>query len=409
MTVGADMRIGYRYLVEDTDRHGNVRIYFRYPGYRKIRLRERPTSPEFAERYSSLIEQFATGCYKEAEKTSVSAVPGTLGWLVTAFRASKDFSNLDPSTQRTRARVLETMLNEPIFPEAAETFRNFPLDRIKLSDLEVLRDRKKALPGAATDRVKALRPMFKWATDKKHCVANPAISLTKPRLISNGHHTWLPDEIEAFQRRHPLGTKAHLALSIMLYTGARRSDAVHLGRQHEQGDSLRWTAHKNRNRYPTIIHIPMLQPLAAAIQAGPTGDMVYLLTEYGKPFTIAGFGNWFHDRCIEAGLPQCSAHGLRKAGSTRAAEAGATAHQLMAMFGWRSLAEAEIYTRAAERKKMAALGMAFLEKGVQAGESVPPNPDTKSSGTNNKKKSAKSDATESAGAPYGSVKNAKDQ
>ncbi len=92
MTVGADMRIGYRYLVEDTDRHGNVRIYFRYPGYRKIRLRETPTSPEFAERYSALIEQFATGTYKEAEKKSLGPIPGTLGWLVTAFRGSKDFT-----------------------------------------------------------------------------------------------------------------------------------------------------------------------------------------------------------------------------------------------------------------------------------------------------------------------------
>lgn len=402
MTVGADMRIGYRYLVEDTDRHGNVRIYFRYPGYRKIRLRETPTSPEFAERYSALIEQFATGTYKEAEKKSLGPIPGTLGWLVTAFRGSKDFTNLDPSTQRTRARVLESMLNEPVYPGASETFRGFPLDRAKLSDLEVLRDRKKSLPGAATDRVKALRSMFKWATLKKHCIANPAVSLSKPRLISNGHHTWLPDEIEAFQRRHPSGTKAYLALSIMLYTGARRSDAVQLGRQHEQGASLRWTAHKNRNRYPTIIHIPILQPLSAAIAAGPTGDMVYLVTEYGKPFTIAGFGNWFHDRCIEAGLPHCSAHGLRKAGSTRAAEAGATAHQLMAMFGWRSLAEAEIYTRAAERKKMAAMGMAFLEKGVSAGESAPLNSPMKASGMNSREKPVKSNTKKHIGAPYGS-------
>ncbi len=43
----------------------------------------------------------------------------------------------------------------------------------------------------------------------------------------------------------------------------------------------------------------------------------------------------------------------------------------MAMFGWRSLAEAEIYTAAAERKKMAAMGMEFLEKGVARAASVP--------------------------------------
>ena len=48
------------------------------------------------------------------------------------------------------------------------------------------------------------------------------------------------------------------------------------------------------------------------------------------------------------------AHGLRKAGATIAAEAGASAHQLMAMFGWTKLEEAERYTRGADRKRSAA-------------------------------------------------------
>lgn len=97
--------------------------------------------------------------------------------------------------------------------------------------------------------------------------------------------------------------------------------------------------------------------------------MVFLITSFGKPFSIAGFGNSFHERCIEAGLPHCWRTDC-KAGSTRAAEAGATAHQLMAMFGWRSLAEAERYTREAERKGMAKIGMGKLLEGVNAGKSV---------------------------------------
>jgi hypothetical protein len=53
-----------------------------------------------------------------------------------------------------------------------------------------------------------------------------------------------------------------------------------------------------------------------------TGDLTFLVTKHGKPFTANGFGNWFRDRCDEARLPQCSAHGLRKAGATIAAENG---------------------------------------------------------------------------------------
>jgi integrase len=280
---------------------------------------------------------------------------------------------------------MEAMLAETVHPGSKEIFRDFPLNRINLGALEVLRERKKSLPGAASDRVKALRALFKWATAQKHCLSNPALALNKIRITSEGHHTWTAEEIAQFEARHPTGTKANLALQILLYTGARRSDAVSLGRQHVQGTALRWTAYKNRNRFPVTIQIPLLHPLAAAIDAGPTGDLVFLVTEYGKPFTIAGFGNWFKDRCREAGLRHCSAHGLRKAGSSRAAEAGATAHQLMAMFGWRSLAEAELYTKAAERKLMAAAGMQYLLKGVARSGSVPLSEPKKSGGTNRQK------------------------
>jgi hypothetical protein len=47
------------------------------------------------------------------------------------------------------------------------------------------------------------------------------------------------------------------------------------------------------------------------------------------------------------------AHGLRKAGATIAADEGATAHELMAMFGWSRLSMAEIYTKEADKKKLA--------------------------------------------------------
>ena len=52
--------------------------------------------------------------------------------------------------------------------------------------------------------------------------------------------------------------------------------------------------------------------------------MTFLMTEWGKPFTSNGFGNWFRDQCNDAGLSQCSAHGLRKARATILAERGAT-------------------------------------------------------------------------------------
>jgi site-specific recombinase XerD len=100
--------------------------------------------------------------------------------------------------------------------------------------------------------------------------------------------------------------------------------------------------------------------LQKIIDGSPIGDLTCLVTEYGMPFTVNGFGNWFRDRCNEAGLPHCSAHGLRKAGAKTAAENGATPHQLMSIFGWLTLKEAERYTQEAQRKLMAAAGMELL-------------------------------------------------
>jgi hypothetical protein len=55
--------------------------------------------------------------------------------------------------------------------------------------------------------------------------------------------------------------------------------------------------------------IPILPPLQKIIDATPTGDLTFLVTgKGGRPFTAAGFGNWFRDRCDEAGLSHCSAH-----------------------------------------------------------------------------------------------------
>jgi hypothetical protein len=95
--------------------------------------------------------------------------------------------------------------------------------------------------------------------------------------------------------------------------------------------------------------IPLLLALEAIIAQSPTGDLTFLATESGRPLRSGdSFGNWFRDACREAGLPDRSPHGLRKAGATFAAENGATAHQLMAIYGWVTLAQAERYTRVAE-------------------------------------------------------------
>ena len=69
-------------------------------------------------------------------------------------------------------------------------------------------------------------------------------------------------------------------------------------------------------------------------------------------FTKESFGNAFSEAARKAGVKK-SAHGVRKIAATRCADNGATEHQLMAIFGWKSPAMAQLYTRAANRRKLA--------------------------------------------------------
>ena len=148
-------------------------------------------------------------------------------------------------------------------------------------------------------------------------------------------------------------------MGLLLWTGVRRSDLVKLGKQHVRDGKLRFTQQKNRKRKPVQTAIPLLPELQQVIDASPTGDLTFLVTGTGAPYTVWGFGNWFRDRCVEAGVPG-RAHGLRKAGAATAAENGATTKQLMAIFGWLTLEQAEIYVEAANREKLATDAMGLL-------------------------------------------------
>lgn len=349
----------YAYLIKDRDRHGNVRWYVRKLGVARIRLRAAPGTAEFDAEYRAGLAQLGLG------RTAPATRERTWRWLVEQYLRSAEHKALHESTQKQRLRVLQETLREPRKPGAPELIGDMPLSRMDERVIAVLRDRKAGLPEAANIRVKAVRRVFTWARNSGLVTVNPARDVRRVRNNSKGYHTWTEAEIERFKERHPLGTKAHLALMIMLLTGVRKSDAVKLGRQHERkmpdgSKVLIFTATKNKHRNPVRIEIPLLPELQKVLEASSTGDMTYLSTEHGRPFSVAGFGNKMRDWCNKAGLHECSSHGLRKAAATTAAENGATASMLMSMFGWLTLAEADRYTRAAERRKLAASGMAFM-------------------------------------------------
>lgn len=206
-----------------------------------------------------------------------------------------------------------------------------------------------------------MRQVFKFGVRKKFAPFNPARDVSYIRTGSTGYHTWTIEEVRQFEDRHPLGTKARLALALLVFTGQRRSDVVRFGKQHVAHGKLNFTQHKNRKRKPKKLTLPMLPVLNTIIDASPCGDLTFLVNDLGRTFTEAGFGNKFRDWCNQAGLHHCTAHGLRKAGATIAANNGATSRQLMAIFGWDSIRMAEHYTRSADQERLADEAMHMIE------------------------------------------------
>lgn len=354
------MKMNFDYISEDMDRHGNVRIYYRRKGKRKIRLREPVGSPEFFEEYKAA----RAGNIAPASKASRAERPkaGTMHWLCVQYYKSAEFKLLDPRTRKVRRRTLDRF---------CENDGDKPFALLEGKHLRKRRDDMIETPEAANAMLKALRQVFAVAIEYDHADRNPARDVPYIRTGSQGFHSWTLEEVEQFETAHPVGTKARLALALLLYTGQRRSDVVQFGRQHVRDGWLNFTQHKGRNKKPVTLAIPIVPDLQSIIGASPCGDLAFIVTAFDRPFTSNGFGNRFRKWCDAAGLPHCSAHGLRKAACARMAELGCTEFEIAAVTGHQTLKEVVRYTRAARQKIRAASAMAKYSGGQLANESVP--------------------------------------
>jgi integrase/recombinase XerD len=225
--------------------------------------------------------------------------------------------------------------------------------------------------GVKRTRLLAMRPLMQWAVTMRLIEADPTEVIKVKARNSQGHHTWTNDEIAAFRTHHPLGTKARLALELLLNLASRRGDAIALGRQHVKDGWLVYTQEKNRKRKPVKVEMPIAAPLAAAIEACPSTpeSLTFLTNEWGRPFSKKSFNTWFRKQVLAARLPgECVPHGLRKAGCRLLAENNATVHEIAAVSGHTSLKEVERYTKAADRKRLAASAQGKL---AAAGNVVP--------------------------------------
>ena len=276
------------------------------------------------------------------------AQPGTIGYLVTQFLASAAYRGLADSTRRDMRGRLDWI---------RDAIGGAKYARLEPRHVAALMERKGG-PSAANRLRKDLGQLYRFAGARLgYRGPNPAALADAHKTKKGGYRTWTNEEIATFRAAHAIGTKARLALEILVNTGASRVDAIGFTRANIAGARIRY----RRAKTDQAVDLPILPELGRELSYLPPTQMVLLSREDGsKGYANESFGNLFRRWCTEAGLSGLAAHGLRKAGARRLAEAGATEFEVMSFLGHGTAREASRYVAAANRATLADSGMAKL-------------------------------------------------
>lgn len=327
-------------LHKETSRHGKTVWYVRVGKGPRIRLKAEYGTPEFDEAYKAAING-------DAPLPAGKATKGSLEWLWMLYRQTSAWTDLSLATRRQRENIMRGVL---------KTGGNQPLSKITGKAIKDGIDRRKAFQ--ARHFVDTMRGMYKWAVGAEHVKADPTAGKAVAKPKTKGFPVWTEEDLEQFERRWPIGTRERVMFGVYCFTGLRRGDAARLGKQHIRNGIITIDTEKTGTR----VTIPVLPELAEIIAAGPTGELSIIASKKGQPIRKEVLGNLFKTACQAAGIPNKSAHGIRKAAATRAANNGATVATLEAIFGWEGGQMAALYTRAADRRALAAEHMGKLSK-----------------------------------------------
>uniref|UniRef100_UPI0035CEF858 tyrosine-type recombinase/integrase n=1 Tax=Bartonella sp. AA9NXGY TaxID=3243443 RepID=UPI0035CEF858 len=249
---------------------------------------------------------------------------------------------------------------EYILMKICDSIGNIPYREIKKSHITAGVERRKEKPTAAQNFLKALNGLFNWAIDQELLENNPALGIKRPPLNNkDGFAVWTEEDVEKYYHHWSHGSHERVWIDVLLYTGLRRGDAVRIGWNDVKDNIIHLKTEKSK--FQTDVFLPILPELAETLKIGPIGNETFICGKNGNKLVKESFGNLFREACNVAGIKK-SAHGLRKLAATRAANSGATVSQLKAIFGWTDDNMASLYTKSADRKRLAIEAIKKLQK-----------------------------------------------
>jgi integrase len=359
------MRRPPKYVHGYVDVRGKPRFYFRRAGMPQVPLPGLPWSESFMRAYGTALAG------QDIPAPAAKGIkPGTLRALAIGYFGSTAFLEMKERTRRVYRNRIEQLCDQK--DANGNAYGDKSAVALKREHVVKMMAALADKPESANLLRKVLRAMMQHAVDVGIRADDPTHGARSLKTKGTGAHSWNESEIAQFEAHHPVGTRSRLAMALLLYTGQRRGDVVGMGRQHvgrhvgEDGIG-RDMISVRQEKTGAALDIPLHSDLAAIIVATPSEHLTYLTTQFGKPFTSAGFGNWFREQCDAVGLSHCSAHGLRKAAARRLAEAGCSAHEIAAITGHASLREIVRYTKAVDQKRLAVSAMAKVKARTASG------------------------------------------
>lgn len=360
------------YVTEFTDRHGRQRYRFRRKGYESRYIAAQPGTEAFRTAYRACMDAALDPVREAIERTA----PGTIDDLVTRYLSVP--SRLGPTaTTQMKVKAILSRFRTEHGKRTVAGVEFEHIERIVAKRVPKVQVGKRMEGGveAARKLRKELVRLFDFAVKLKMRQTNPAREAGKIKVASGerskGFHTWTEVEIAQYRERHPLGSKARLAMELLLWTGQRRTDAIWLGPK----DVRDGRVSVQQSKSGKALRLPLAPQLVEAIVAMPPfgpGQDTFVVNDWGQRFAKASFGNKMRDWCDQAGLPHCTAHGLRKAMMRRLAELHMGNQSLKAVSGHSRDEEVATYTREVDQARMADQAIALLSRWEsEVGEGVP--------------------------------------
>jgi integrase len=317
------------------DRHGRMRCYHRKTGQPVDLVKAPIGSPEF----------FAECARIAALVTATEPKPGTLGMLISAYRAHPAFTDLAPRTKSDYQNVFDYL--KPIADTALTRFDK-PLV-VRIRD-KAAKDKGRKFGNDVKARFSGI---FGWGSERGYIATNPAAGIKdirRPKNAPDANRPWADEERHTVLAELP----SHMlpSIGLMAFTGLGPKDALTLPKSFYKAGEI--ATRRSKTGEPVFWTCPT--PLAVILTEAPSHDAITLCANSdGKPWTLSGFrASWrpIRIRLEREGKigPGLTLYGLRHTVAVILREIGMDERTIADALGQKTIEMARHYAKGADLK-----------------------------------------------------------